>query len=126
MTFSLVNLSWTLFRADSIGDALIFLRRFLWLEIGPVNENLAAAFLTPEIQYILKAIPDLPYQYYSAETYLPLFYFGAAVLFLGADNAHEHMDRFTPSAGKLLFTAVLFAASILTFGSVSTFLYFNF
>lgn len=126
LTFALVNLSWTLFRADSIGDALIFLRRFLWLDIGPVNENLAAAFLTPEIQYLLNSFPALPYQYYSAQTYLPLFYGGAAVLFLGAENAHRHMDAFTPSAGKLLFTAVLLAASILTFGSVSTFLYFNF
>ena len=126
VTFALVNLSWTLFRADSIGDALIFLRRFLWLDIGPVNENLATAFLIPEIQFVLKSIPNLPYQYYSAETYLPLFYCGAAVLFLGAENAHQHMDRFTPSAGKLLFTTVLLTVSILTFGSVSTFLYFNF
>lgn len=126
VTFALVNLSWTLFRADSIGDALIFLRRFLWLDIGPVNENLAAAFLTPEIKFVLDSIPNLPYQYYSAETYLPLFYCGAAVLFLGAENAHQHMDTFTPTTGKLLFTTVLLAASILTFGSVSTFLYFNF
>ena len=126
VTFALVNLSWTLFRADSIGDALIFLRRFLWLDIGPVNDNLAAAFLTPEIKFVLDSIPNLPYQYYSAETYLPLFYCGAAVLFLGAENAHQHMDTFTPTTGKLLFTTVLLAASILTFGSVSTFLYFNF
>ncbi len=126
VTFALVNLSWTLFRADSIGDALIFLKRFLVLDIGPVNENLAAAFLIPEIQFILDHVPSLPYHFYLGQTYLPLFYCGAAVLFLGAKNAHEHMDTFVPSAGRLLFTAVLLTASILTFGSVSTFLYFNF
>ena len=126
VTFALVNLSWTLFRADSIGDALIFLRRFLWLDIGPVNENLAAAFLIPEIQFVLNNIPSLSYQFYEAETYLPLFYGGAAALFLGAQNAHEHMDTFAPTFGRFLFTATLLVLSILSFGSVSTFLYFNF
>ena len=126
VTFALVNLSWTLFRADSIGDALIFLKRFLWLDIGPVNENLAAAFLIPEIQFVLRSIPSLEYLLYEPEPLLPLFYAGAAALFLGARNAHEHMDTFAPTAGRLLFTAVLLAVCIMSFGSVSTFLYFNF
>lgn len=126
VTFALVNLSWTLFRADSIGEALIFIRRFLCLDLGPINEDLAAAFLIPEIRFVLNNIPSLPYCFYDAETYLPLFYGGAIILSLGAQNAHEHMDVFEPTPGRLLFTVVLLAASILTLGSVSTFLYFNF
>lgn len=126
VTFALVNLSWTLFRADSIGDALIFLKRFLWLDIGPINENLAAAFLIPEIKFVLHHIPSLEYLLYEPYPILPLFYVGAGALFLGARNAHEHMDIFTPTAGRLLFTIILLTMCILTFGSVSTFLYFNF
>ena len=125
-TFALINLSWTFFRADSIGDALIFLKRFFILDIGPVNENLAASFLIPEIQFILRNIPAMEYLLYEPEPFLLPFYAGAVALFLGSDNAHEHMDTFTPTPGRLLFTALLLAAAILTFGSVSTFLYFNF
>ena len=75
---------------------------------------------------MLNNIPSLSYQFYEAETYLPLFYGGAAALFLGAQNAHEHMDTFAPTFGRFLFTATLLVLSILSFGSVSTFLYFNF
>lgn len=125
-TFALINLSWTFFRADSIGDALIFLKRFLWLDIGPVHEGLASAFLIPEIQFVLRNVPSLEYLLYEPEPLLPLFYIGAFVLFLGTNNAHEHMDAFKPTPGRLLFTVILLVLSILTFGSVSTFLYFNF
>jgi hypothetical protein len=126
VTFALINVSWVFFRADSIGDALIFMKRFLWLDLGPVNENLAAAFLIPEIRFLLSNIPSLEYLLYEPEPFLPLFYAGAVALFLGADNAKEHMDRFEPTPGRMLFTVAALTASVLTFGSVSTFLYFNF
>lgn len=126
VTFALVNVSWTLFRADSIGDALIILRRMFWLHIGPVNASLAGAFLIPEIQFLLRSIPSLEYLLYQPEPLLPLFYCSAIALFLGSENAHAHMETFEPTPGRLLFTAFLLSASILTFGSVSTFLYFNF
>lgn len=126
VTFVLINLSFVLFRANSIGDALIILRRMFWMHIGPVNESLAAAFLIPEIQFLLRSIPSLEYLLYNPEPLLPLFYCSAVALFLGAKNAHEHMEAFKPTPGRLLFTAGLLSASILTFGSVSTFLYFNF
>lgn len=126
ITFALVNVSWTLFRADSIGDALIFFRRFLWLDIGPVNEGLASAFLIPEIQFLLQRIPSLEYLLYDPTPILLFFYVGAVGLFLGARNAHEHMETFSPTFGRLIFTAALLTLSVLSFGSVSTFLYFNF
>ena len=126
VTFVMINLSFVLFRANSIGDALVFFRRLFWMNIGPVNENLAAAFLIPELKFVLHNIPSLEYLLYEPEPFLPLFYCGATVLFLGARNAHEHMEAFRPTPVRLLFTALLLSASILTFGSVSTFLYFNF
>ncbi len=126
VTFALINMSFILFRADSIGDALIMIRRIFWMNIGPVNENLAATFLIPEIQFILRRIPSLEYLLYEPEPFLPLFYCSAVALFLGCRNAHEYMDDFKPTPVRLLWTTVLLTMSILTFGSVSTFLYFNF
>ena len=126
VTFALVNLSWTLFRADSIGDALIFVKRFLWLDLGPVNTQLAESFLLPEIRFVLNNVPSLTYLLYDPQPLLPPFYMGAMALALGVSNAHEHMDTFEPTPCRLLFTAVLLAVCILSFGSVSTFLYFNF
>lgn len=126
VTFVLINMSFILFRANSIGDALILFKRVFWMRIGPVNENLAAAFLIPEIKFLLRSIPSLEYLLYEPEPLLPLFYCSAIALFLGCRNAHEYMDTFKPTAGRLLWTVLLLVLSILSFGGVSSFLYFNF
>jgi alginate O-acetyltransferase complex protein AlgI len=68
----------------------------------------------------------LEYLLYEPEPFLPLFYCGATVLFLGARNAHEHMDTFRPTAKNFLGITLLLVWCVMSFSGVSTFLYFNF
>ena len=48
------------------------------------------------------------------------------VLILGARNSYEHMLHFRPNVRNFAGISILLAWCILSFSSVSTFLYFNF
>ena len=126
ITFTLVSFSMTLFRANSIGDCLVILKRIAQMEIGPVDVNILNAFLLPEIQMLINKIPQLLYFQWYPNTLLLLFYGGAMALILGARNAREHMLAFRPTVWNLLATAVLLFWCVMSFAGVSTFLYFNF
>ncbi|MBP3685083.1 MAG: MBOAT family protein [Oscillospiraceae bacterium] len=126
LTFTFVNLAWVLFRADSIGDALVLFKALLRMEIGPVNSNITNAFLLPEITLLINKIPQLMYFQWYPNTILLLFYVGAMALVLGARNAREHMLTYKPGIVNLVATALLLFWCIMSFSGVSTFLYFNF
>jgi len=126
VTFLLVNFSMTLFRANSIADAITFLKQMLLMNFGPVSENIINAFLLPEIEILIRHIPQLAFLEYQPGLLLTAFYGGAMVLILGCRNAHEHMRSFKPTAWNAVVTVVLLVWCILSFAGVSTFLYFNF
>lgn len=126
ITFLLVNYSMTLFRSNSVADAITFAKRLLVMDFGPVNANITNAFLLPEIQLLIRHLPFLDILETSPNILLTIFYCGAFMLILGAKNAHEHMDEFRPGVKNCLFISVLLAWCVLSFAGVSTFLYFNF
>lgn len=126
ITFSFVSLTWIIFRADSIGDALVIFKRILQMEFGPVNTNILNAFLLPELEILIQKIPQLMYFQWYPNTLLLLFYGGAMGLILGARNAREHMLTFQPNWKNLFATAILLFWCVMSFSGVSTFLYFNF
>lgn len=126
ITFSLVCLSMTLFRANSVTDFLTIVKRLLVMDFGPVNENIVNAFLLPEIQILIRHVPQLAFLEYQPTLLLTFFYGGAMALILGVRNAHEHMLAFQPSLKNALCIVVLLVWCILSFAGVSTFLYFNF
>ena len=126
MTFFFVNLTWILFRADSIADAVKFLKRLVMMECGPVNENIVNAFLLPEWKFLVYYNPLFALLEYHMTFFLTLYFVGIFALLLGARNAHEHMLTFKPSVKTLAVTALLLIWCVLSFSSVSIFLYFNF
>ena len=127
ITFTFVNLTWVLFRADSVGDALIIFRQLTYLEFGPINDNILNAFMLPEIQLLVKYIPSLKNLiYFHPNVLLLMVYGGAMALILGARNAHEHMLAFRPNWKNAIAIALLLFWCVMSFSSVSTFLYFNF
>lgn len=125
-TFTLVSFSMTLFRADSIGDALVLFKAMLRMEIGPVSQQITNAFLLPELEFLINRIPQLLYFQWYPNSLLLFFFGGAMALILGARNAREHMLSFRPTVWNLLGTAALLFWCVMSFSGVSTFLYFNF
>ncbi len=126
ITFALVNFSMTLFRADSIADALTIAKRMLVMNFGPVNENILGAFLLPEIELLIRTIPQLGFLEFAPAPLLTLFYGGAMALILGPRNAREHMLTFRPTVWNFLAISLLLVWCVMSFAGVSTFLYFNF
>ena len=126
ITFNFVNLAWVLFRADSIGDALVLFKALLRMEVGPIDPNIAGAFLLPELELLISKIPQLQYFQLYPNALVLLAFGGAVALMLGARNAREHMLTFRPNAKNLLAIALLLFWCVMSFAGVSTFLYFNF
>lgn len=126
ITFTFVNLTWILFRANSIGDALVLFKALLRMEIGPVNANITNAFLLPELELLIHKIPHLQYFLWYPNALLLFFFGGAMVLILGARNAREHMLAFRPNIKNMLAAALLLFWCVMSFSGISTFLYFNF
>lgn len=126
ITFLFVNITWVLFRAERISDALILIGRMAVMEFGPAQAEIVNAFLLPEIAFVVKNIPFLNILEQHPTIWLLVFYGGAMTMILSARNAHEYMGSFVPRASNLVCTFILLMWCILSFSNVSTFLYFNF
>ncbi len=122
-TFLFLNVTWVLFRADTIGDAGVFLGKLLACEFGRVNESLTAAFYLPECQLLDSLVP---FTRACPEFFLLVFTAAALFLLFGVKNAYVWMEGFRPTVGRLLVTVVLLVWCICSFSGISTFLYFNF
>ena len=96
------------------------------MEFGPVNEAIVSAFLLPEIEFLLRTVPQLEFLKYSPTLLLTAFYGGAMALILGAKNAREHMLAFRPTVRNLSVISLLLFWCVMSFSGISTFLYFNF
>ena len=126
ITFAFVNLTWILFRADSITHALVYLKRLLVMEFGPVNPAVLEAFLLPELQFLVRHVPGLGFLEFHPGVWITFFYTAVMVLCLSERNAYSRMLAYRPNIRNLLLTWFLLVLSVLSFSGVSTFLYFNF
>ena len=126
LTFTMISASMALFRANSITDALNLFENVLKMDFGPVSDGIMDAFLLPEIEFLIRHVGAFSILQYHPTMLLTLFFGGSMVLILGARNAHEHMDTFRPGIVNFLCIAILLVLCVMSFSSVSTFLYFNF
>ena len=126
-TFLFINVSWVLFRADTIQDAgRFFMALGNWGgPTGSSTYSMFAPFYTSTLAFIVRYLLHFwsPHMgYFSAALWLlAAFYF--AVL---SRNAGERLARFRPTAWRAGICIVLFVWSVLALSNVSRFLYFNF
>lgn len=123
LTFAFLNVTWVLFRADSVGDAAVFLGRLFAFDFGRADSSLTAAFYLPECRLLDSLIP---FTGICPEFFLIVFTAAALLLLFRGKNAYERMQSFEPTPGRLLVTTVLLVWCICSFSGISTFLYFNF
>ena len=113
VTALFLNVTWILFRSESLPDTLLLLSR---LKVpGFLGETLLTA---------VKEQLDLPL------SVLPFFILGmyllCGLLCLLPKCAAESLGDFKPTRGKALACALLLALCLVSLSGVSTFLYFNF
>lgn len=123
VTFLFLNITWIIFRADSVSDAGYLFSRIISCEFGRVSSNISECFNLPEclvIDSIFNILNVFP------EFFLVVFTILAMLLLFGTKNAYEKMKEFSPTVMKLITTIILLVWCLFSFSSVSTFLYFNF
>ena len=123
ITQGFFNLTLVFFRANTISDAIEFIKQILYVDFTNIDVNILYAFQTPVLKFFLDntaVTNSLPF------IYVGIYYFLALFIVLGSRNSHEFMASFKPSVKNMLWTAALLVASIMSFSGISTFLYFNF
>lgn len=123
ITFTFLNVTWVIFRADNIKQGLRLINRIVLFNFGGINENITSSFQLPELLF-LDNLWNILVRY--PQFYMTAFFVVAILLILGSRNAYEKMHKFVPNFFKLFATASLLVWCIFSFSGVSTFLYFNF
>ncbi len=126
ITFTFVNFTWIIFRADSVKDAFKIIKNILMLNFGTINFNIVDKFKLTGVESVLtllfnKGLINIyPYAYISG------FFLFAFVCTLGLRNSCELVNDFKPSYTKAVLSTVLLVWCVLSMAGISTFLYFNF
>ena len=123
-TFLFVNITWIIFRADTVSQAFMMIRRLLGCENQSISLELPSVYKGVEFEF-LEDILHLP----SLDSIVPPFYmmlyiFGGILICLNCKNNQER--EFKPTAVSAVSTIFLFVYCIFSLAGVSTFLYFNF
>lgn len=126
ITFLLVTFGWSLFRADSIRDAVLLWQQLFHGGFGGLYQPITDAFqdfIEISILYRLGLggiMASYPWLAVTAFTLLSLL--GCFTM----KNTQEKMEHFALSNKKLLTVVILMFWSILSLSEISEFLYFNF
>lgn len=121
-TFSFVNAAWIFFRADSISQAIEFIRQIYNLNFTPVLGGIRDAFLLPEFGWLLERLGKREYSYMLWAGFL-LFGLSAC---LQMKNTNERLEGFRHQASSAVICGILSVWSVLSLSGVSVFLYWNF
>lgn len=125
ITFSFVNLTWVLFRADSIKDGLRIIYRLFKLEFTGIHKEIKKCFSFDSIDFLLKSC-HLDISRYYNNFYLVGFFLLTFFILLGCNNFTKDLDTIYLSKKKGITIVLLFVLCVISFSGISTFLYFNF
>ena len=123
ITQAFFAVSLVFFRANTISDAIEFIKQIMYVDFTNIDVHILYAFQTPALKYFLDGTPvthSLPF------IYVGMYYFLALFIVLGFRNSHQLATTFKPTVKSMLWTAALIAASVMSLSGISTFLYFNF
>ena len=123
-TFLFVSLTWVIFRADSIKQALRFYQHMFGLGTQAINRVVLRAFMLPEFSALFPRIPLVGMTMLNYITYIAFAFALHAVL--NMKNTNERMLDFKPGIGKSVVAAGLLFWCVVSLSGVTTFLYWNF
>ncbi|MCQ2744691.1 MAG: MBOAT family protein [bacterium] len=122
ITFSFLNVTWLLFRANTVHQFLFIIKRLLSCNFQPLSDEIIEAFISNNLLYIFNGIK---FSYLKIIFVFMLFAFVIyASIFM--KNTSEKLECFKPNKSNLLVSLTLIFFSIISFSGISTFLYFNF
>lgn len=120
-TFLFINVTWLLFRADSVSQAFELLKKLVRLDTFEISRELKWCFELPEFNY-LKGIGVITYNVSG----FWMWFFMAVGLFVCINMTDVAEKNFKPTWGKIIGTVVMLVWSVVSLSGISSFLYFNF
>ena len=136
LTFGFVNMTWIVFRAETMSDAFILIRKIVKLEdLTFKNIDIIECFRLKEFMWIENTVSIIGKVTSSVPGfYMWMFLFGAWFVVLNFKNTQEtnSLDCGLEQKGKVaviakaLAMAVMLVWALLSLSGISTFLYFNF
>lgn len=124
-TFIFINITWIFFRADSVSDAILFLKQIIYFDFNALPSELVYLFNFDGILFLLNQIGGAIGSYFIAT--LPVWAMILVVMgILFFKNTNERINMFTSSVTNASISAILLFFSIISLAGISTFLYFNF
>ena len=123
ISFSFVNITWIIFRAESIRDALRIIYRIFSFNFSYINESITSAFKLPFTNMLIE---NFKVDLYFPHIMLFLFFSTALFIIFGCKNVQEKEANFKPTVAKLIWTVLLLVYCVISLSGISTFLYFNF
>ncbi len=124
LTFSFVNVAWLIFRSDSIGFAVNFLKNMISLQNLSISNGLSSCFEFKEMQILAKVLHLSHLAEYMSNFYVWIFLFLAGFIVLNFKNCYE--QKFAPTKSKAFISVFLLSWCILSLSGITTFIYFNF
>lgn len=127
-TFMFVNITWIIFRAETLGYAIEFIKQLFSFKILPVNIELVAKATPDEMQFIqwlvLTVSGEAPYL--SGCIIIIVFLLLALFISIYCKNATERLATLKLNTRTVVTTVVLLVLSILSLSGVTEFIYTNF
>lgn len=124
-TFLYVNIAWVFFRAPSVKEAVLLLKKMAAFQFGRINWDMAGYFNLDEFWYVIKVLHIDSWQY-AHYILMAVILLAALCIVFFAKTAVTVAGKMMPSAVNMMIMAVLFVWCVITFSEVSSFIYFNF
>ncbi len=123
VTFAFLNVTWLLFRADSVTEWIQILKRLSVPDLD-IREDILECFRIPKFRYVLSLLRLPENDNMALWGGLISIMVAALIICLCFPNNYER--EYKKNVLSLLFTWVILVICIISLCSVSTFLYFNF
>ncbi len=123
VTFVFINITWMLFRADSIRQFKELVTR-LFVPYYFVGDEVLEFFRIPKIRYLFALVGANPTEHQTLVFCTAVIMLSALLLVTCFPNNYESAKK--KNAWNLVSTCILFVICVLSLGKVSQFLYFNF
>lgn len=120
-TFLFVSIAWVFFRSESLAQAFALIKALANPQLSILQPSITSSFAIPLLSTLTAVSPlELPSMFYAS--LIPL----GILICLAATPVEELVERFRGSVWQTLVSIVILFLCILSFGTVSQFLYMNF
>lgn len=125
ITFFFLNVTWLIFRAESVGQAFSKIRYMIRLDDLSISSEITDCFALPELKLICESVPFLMrVQGHVPDLYLFVFLLPTMWIVLNTINSNEVKKKNTLVSA--INAVVCLVWSIMSISGISSFIYMNF